>query len=300
MEKPVKRRKLSETVSPPEEETWNAALESKQPPIYIPSPCLSMLLSQVQRSDLRWNKIKRDNLDLDYTVLFSKAVASSLLQALEEQVEYFTGDLARVRVFGKWHNLPRKQATYGDPGLTYTYSGIQTPARPWPPPLQHVRDLLVRVTGHHYNFVLINRYKDGSDKMGEHKDDERELDTNVPIASLSLGQERNFYFRHQDSRPPKKLKIDKVQMQLQHGSLLLMNSPTNNFWYHALPPRKASQGVRVNLTFRKIVASHSATSLQIPRHGHGKVATMCAASSIYIAAQAAIPSFPPARQHVSP
>ena len=45
--------------------------------------------------------------------------------------------------------------------------------------------------------------------MGEHKDDERELDTNTPIASLSLGQERNFYFRHQDSRPPKKLNIEK-------------------------------------------------------------------------------------------
>lgn len=53
------------------------------------------------------------------------------------------------------------------------------------------------------------RYKDGSDKMGEHKDDEKELDPKVPIASLSLGQQRDFYFRHQDSRPPKKLNIDK-------------------------------------------------------------------------------------------
>lgn len=45
--------------------------------------------------------------------------------------------------------------------------------------------------------------------MGEHKDDERELDPKTPIASLSLGQPRDFYFRHQDARPPKKLNIDK-------------------------------------------------------------------------------------------
>ena len=107
MEKPVKRRKFLDKSSPPEEEKWNEAVESKSPP--APSQCLTMMLSQVQSDDLHWDKIKRDNLDLDYTVLFPKAVASSLLQALEEQVEYFTGDLARVRVFGKWHNLPRKQ-----------------------------------------------------------------------------------------------------------------------------------------------------------------------------------------------
>lgn len=28
---------------------------------------------------------------------------------LENEVKYFTGDLAKVRVFGKWHDLPRQQ-----------------------------------------------------------------------------------------------------------------------------------------------------------------------------------------------
>lgn len=45
--------------------------------------------------------------------------------------------------------------------------------------------------------------------MGEHKDDERDLHPDTPIASLSLGQTRDFYFRHQDARPPKKLDIEK-------------------------------------------------------------------------------------------
>ncbi|KAG0722921.1 DNA oxidative demethylase ALKBH2 [Chionoecetes opilio] len=253
MEKAAKRRRLCDGVSGPGEERQSEGEASEPKSPCGSPPALSRVMSQIQIGDLHWNKIKRTNLDLDYTILFPKSVASSLLEALEDQVEYFTGDLARVRCLAM-AQLTQKTATYGDPGLTYKYSGVQTPARPWLEPLQHIRDVLARVTGHDYNFVLINRYKDGNDKMGEHKDDEKELDAKVPIASLSLGQERNFYFKHQDSRPPKKFNIEKVQMQLQHGSLLLMNPPTNQFWYHALPPRKASQGVRVNLTFRKVVA----------------------------------------------
>ena len=52
--------------------------------------------------------------------------------------------------------------------------------------------------GHAYNFVLVIRYKDGGDRMGEHKDDEKELDENVPIASLTFGAERDFVLRHED------------------------------------------------------------------------------------------------------
>lgn len=105
-EKAVKKRKLSCTSTlPGEEEEQNG--EPKLP--HSSSPTLNPLLSKVKISDLNWKKIKKENLDLDYVVLFPRPVATALLQALEEQVEYFTGDLARVKVFGKWHNLPRKQ-----------------------------------------------------------------------------------------------------------------------------------------------------------------------------------------------
>lgn len=217
---------------------------------------LDLTFPTVKASSLRWRKICSDNLDLDYTLLLPREVADDLVRVFEEELDYFTGDLAKIQIFGRWHDIPRKQATYGDPGLTYTYSGIKTPSRPWPPALEAVRDLICEVTHQRYNFVLVNRYKDGNDKMGEHKDDERELDPKTPIASVSLGQPRDFYFRHQDARPPKKLNIDKVQLQLQHGSLLLMNPPTNRYWYHALPPRKSAPGVRINLTFRKIMQNH--------------------------------------------
>merc|ERR1712059_31754 len=101
-----------------------------------------------------------------------------------------------------------------------------------------------------YNFVLINRYKDGLDKMGDHKDDEKELDPQVPIASLSLGAERGFVFKHQDRQ---NLQMPVVKLNLKPGMLLLMKPPTNKFWYHGLPARKSCSSPRISLTFRKII-----------------------------------------------
>ncbi|XDV20404.1 hypothetical protein PO909_025737 [Leuciscus waleckii] len=68
----------------------------------------------------------------------------------------------------------------------YSFSGVHLLAKPWTPTLEHIRDAVTKATGHTFNFVLINRYKDGHDHMGEHRDDERELDPACPIASLEL------------------------------------------------------------------------------------------------------------------
>ena len=93
------------------------------------------------------------------------------------------------------------------------------------------------------------RYKDGNDYIGEHKDDEKDLESSSPIASLSLGQPRDFYFKHQDTKR-KSRKLDNVKAVLESGTLLMMNYPTNHYWYHALPKRPKVLGVRINLTFR--------------------------------------------------
>ncbi|XP_061842360.1 DNA oxidative demethylase ALKBH2 [Nerophis lumbriciformis] len=201
-----------------------------------------------------WQKIESEGLDCDYALLFSKEEADLLLVKLEEEVVYLTGEEAQVQVFGKVYNIPRKQATYGDTGLTYTYSGVTRLSCPWTPTLEHIRDAVTKTTGHTFNFVLVNRYKDGRDHMGEHRDDERELDPRCPIASVSLGAAREFVFRHRDARGKEsRRRVEPVKLVLAHRSLLLMNSPTNTFWYHNLPVRKKVLMPRINLTFRRIL-----------------------------------------------
>lgn len=72
-------------------------------------------------------------------------------------VVFIPGEEAKVQVFGKVCNIPRKQATYGHAGLTYTYSGVTHLACPWTPTLEYIRDAVTKTTGQTFNFVLVNR-----------------------------------------------------------------------------------------------------------------------------------------------
>lgn len=129
------------------------------------------------------------------------------------------------------------------------------PAKPWTPVLQLLRDRVQKASGWNFNFVLVNRYANGQDRIGEHRDAERELDLAAPIASLSFGAQRDFYFKHGDCRKKGRDKSSEpiVTVSLDDSMLLLMNPPTNQFWYHGLPPRKTCKDPRINLTFRKVL-----------------------------------------------
>ncbi|KAI8499052.1 Alpha-ketoglutarate-dependent dioxygenase alkB 2 [Branchiostoma belcheri] len=176
---------------------------------------------------LQWQKLRGENFNCDYTVLYRPSVASTLFQACEEEFVYNTGDLARVQIFGKYRDIPRKQVAFGDPGLSYRFSGVEIPARPWSPLLRTIKDRIQEVTGQEFNFVLINRYKDGLDYIGEHRDDEEGLVQNAPIASLSLGQKRDFLFKHCDARGKYKKRSEVSHKAVtERATSFLRRSPT--------------------------------------------------------------------------
>lgn len=207
-------------------------------------------------SFLHFQSINAENLNLKYARIFSKVTSDFIFQKLEEEVEYFSGDLLKVKVYDKWHNIPRKQVSYGDCGLSYSFSGNCLPAVSWDKSniIKQLKMAVESVCHQSFNFVLVNRYKDGLDHIGPHRDDERDLISNTPIASLSFGQSRDFIFIHKDTRGTnKKRNINSIKLILEHGSLLLMEYPTNQFWYHSLPIRRKIQNVRINLTFRAMV-----------------------------------------------
>ncbi|XP_073972223.1 DNA oxidative demethylase ALKBH2-like [Rhodnius prolixus] len=202
--------------------------------------------------EIRWVDFTGEQLQMRYSPNFlKKEVADKLFDTLENEVQYFSGDLTKIRVFGKWRDIPRQQVAFGDPGLSYKFSGLTLPALSWPQFLSDLRDTVSNLLGYYYNFVLINRYRNGNDHIGEHRDDESELDVEAGIASVSLGQVRDFVMRHTDHRNRLR-KVEPVKVALDHGSLLHMQPPTNKFWFHSLPVRKSANGVRINLTFRKV------------------------------------------------
>ena len=76
-----------------------------------------------------------------------------------------------LHLYGRRVRVPRLIAWYGDPGLNYRYAGRDHHTTGWPARLAEVRDRLTAVLGPTFNFVLVNRYRDGDDHMGWHTDD---------------------------------------------------------------------------------------------------------------------------------
>ncbi|MDJ0973285.1 MAG: alpha-ketoglutarate-dependent dioxygenase AlkB [Planctomycetota bacterium] len=179
-----------------------------------------------------------------YASWFAEAEADALFAALLERVAWRSEEIV---LFGKRHQTPRRTAYYGDPEAAYTYSGNTWTPLPWLPELRTVRERIAPATPEvEWNAVLANLYRDGRDSMGWHADDEPELGPAPWIASVSFGAERTFRLKRKDGGG------EPVNVELTHGSLLVMEPPTQAHWVHALPKRLRVTAPRVNLTFRRV------------------------------------------------
>lgn len=165
-----------------------------------------------------------------------------LFEALRTELAWHEETL---RFAGKTVPVPRLVCWYGDPGMSYRYSGIHHDPLPWHERLADLRDRIESLTERHFNSVLGNLYRHERDSIAFHADDEPELGPQPFIASLSLGTERIFKVRHNESR-----RI--VDIPLPDGSLLLMSGNLQRDWQHAIMKGKNSLGARINLTFRTI------------------------------------------------
>lgn len=171
--------------------------------------------------------------------------ADALFAALHAQVPW---TVHRIRLFGREVDSPRLSCWIGDPAAVYTYSRTRFVPQPWPPVLAALRARIDAACGEHFDSVLANLYRDGRDSMGWHSDDEPELGPTPAIASLSLGATRRFRLRHR-SEVARTLDLD-----LPHGSLLVMAGATQRHYRHALPRCTRIAAPRINLTFRRVVA----------------------------------------------
>ena len=154
----------------------------------------------------------------------------------------------QIFVWGKKRTTKRRVAWYADKGKKYSYSGLTLEPDTWDKDLFYIKQRIQDVTQQEFNSVLLNEYPNGRVGMGWHSDDEKELGIDPIIASVSLGAERDFLFRHKKDKSKEPVKI-----LLKHGSLLLMMGSTQHHWHHSLPLRRKVKEKRINLTFRNIV-----------------------------------------------
>lgn len=175
--------------------------------------------------------------------LFQEEQANEFLQKLMSGIEWRNDETI---IFGKRIITKRKVAWYGNKAFEYTYSNVKRYALPWTNELLTLKTAVENVSGANFNSCLLNLYHDGNEGMAWHSDAEKDLQKHGTIASLNFGAERKFAFKHKYSK-------EKVELLLEHGSLLLMKGQTQTYWQHRLPPSKKVNSPRVNLTFRTIV-----------------------------------------------
>ena len=173
---------------------------------------------------------------------YQRPDADQLFQTLRKELAW---QEENIIIAGKGVKVPRLICWYGDPEAVYQYSGVVHEPLPWTADLFRVRQQIEQYCGRYFNSVLANLYRDGSDSMGWHADKEKELGINPFISSLSLGDERLFKIRHNKTKQT-------IDINLQHGDLLLMGGALQHHWRHCVPKTRKEKSPRINLTFRQI------------------------------------------------
>ncbi len=188
------------------------------------------------------NLLPQDGTVHYYGKIMSDDQANDYLERLLNHIVWKNDEAV---IFGKRVITKRKVAWYGDQAFEYTYSKTSKYASPWTDALLELKKMIEAQTGESFNSCLLNLYHTGDEGMAWHSDGETDLKKDGTIGSLSFGAVRKFAFKHKQSK-------EKVELFLEHGSLLLMKDTTQTYWLHRLPPSKKVHTIRVNLTFRTI------------------------------------------------
>ncbi|MGY5354626.1 alpha-ketoglutarate-dependent dioxygenase AlkB family protein [Wenyingzhuangia sp. IMCC45467] len=178
-----------------------------------------------------------------YPNIINLARAQKYYQDLLDNIDWKNDEAI---VFGKHIITDRKVALYGDTDFLYKYSNTTKKSLPWTKELLNLKKIAEKKSHISFNACLLNLYHNGHESMGWHSDNEKTLGKQPVIASISLGADRKFSFKH-------KITKQTISLVLEKGSLLIMKGDTQTNWLHKLPASTLIKSPRINLTFRNIV-----------------------------------------------
>ena len=95
-----------------------------------------------------------------------------------------------------------------------------------------------------FNSVGLNLYRDGRDSVAPHNDHLNEIRKGFPIALVSLGATRRMTIRAK-AAPRRAVHVD-----LETGSLFVMDYATQIHYTHGVPKTSDPVGERISLAFR--------------------------------------------------
>lgn len=218
----------------------------------------------VSRKKLTWDGTKRmSGLGAGDSLLvpnfLPEAEADEILQKLLPTGELDWNILQNVKHGSTLPRLTAYQSSRNEYGHIPAYRCAdpqpwhgQYETKPWSPTVKHVRELVQKAARHGFNWSRILCYRDGQDGMGFHSDKCLDIRDGSYIASLSLGQTREYELKpkvgakHHPALLPQKI-------VLRHNTLFLLGPETNRLFLHSV---KKSNGTvmqpRLSVTFRDL------------------------------------------------
>lgn len=173
---------------------------------------------------------------------FSPIVAAAHFAALQHGIAW--QHLFHDNPDGRRVYIPRLSANYGDE--SYDYSGFRFTPEPWTPRLLDLRSEAERLSGARFNALVLQLYRDGTDRVRWHADDSPRLGQDPVIVSVSFGAARTLEVRHKTRHS------ERVRVRLESGDVLVMRGALQHTHVHRVP-REPGAGARINLTFRNIL-----------------------------------------------
>ena len=179
--------------------------------------------------------------------------------------------LERELAWTRYGTTPRMEYYVNRAGAyPYTYGRGEFARTYQPQPSNAVIDEIweeaENFAGVQFDVCFLNRYVNQSDHLGWHSDNSPEMDDARPIATVSLGAEREIWFRKIPAGDaglvvngnewevlgyPKASAI--VKLRLPHGSILCMGPGVQDTHQHRIPKSSAACTDRISLTFRGYV-----------------------------------------------
>jgi alkylated DNA repair dioxygenase AlkB len=156
-------------------------------------------------------------------------------------------------IFGKPVTFPRFTKACG---RDYSFSGQVNEAEPTTsaPGIEHYLSWMIDAN---LNGVLVNWYDAvHGDYIGPHSDDEKQLDVDAPIVSITFCSD-NVHFRRFRLKP-KKANGEQIEIELRNGDVVIMGGTCQSTHKHEImhPRKKVANectGRRINVTLRRFL-----------------------------------------------
>jgi len=149
-----------------------------------------------------------------------------------------------ITVFGKPAIQHRSIGFFSNISIGYKYSGQLAKSILLTPSLDILLKRVNDFMKADFNGILVNKYGDGTDYIGDHSDDESNLDL-IGVVSISYGAVRKFRIR---DKVTKKIVMD---IPTTSDQILHMGGDFQKEFTHGIPIEKKVKDIRYSFTFRK-------------------------------------------------